>query len=144
MLAYLLLQASLPLRHLLYPGEVNWHEQGFRFAWRVMLVEKAGQAQFRVVTDAEDRSFVVYPREQLTPLQYKMMSTQPDMIQQFARHLARRFIEQGHERVRVYADVWVSLNGRPRQRLIDPDVDLASAPWSLAPKRWILPLQNSS
>jgi vitamin K-dependent gamma-carboxylase len=144
LLAYLALQVALPLRHLLYPGEVNWHEQGFRFAWRVMLVEKAGQVQFTVVTDADDRSFVVYPRELLTPLQYKMMSTQPDMIQEFARHLQQTFIAQGHERVRVYADAWASLNGRPRQRLIDPAVDLASVPWSLAPKPWILPLQNSS
>jgi hypothetical protein len=144
LLAYLLLQVVLPLRHLLYPGDVNWHEQGFRFAWRVMLVEKAGQVEFRVVTDADDRSFVVYPRELLTPLQYKMMSTQPDMIQQFARHLKQTFAAQGHDRVRVYADAWASLNGRPRRRLIDPAVDLAGAPWSLAPKTWILPLQNSS
>jgi hypothetical protein len=143
-LGYLVLQAALPLRHLLYPGEVNWHEQGFRFAWRVMLVEKAGQVQFKVVTDSDDRVFVVYPRELLTPLQYKMMSTQPDMIQQFARHLQQTFIAQGHDRVRVYADAWASLNGRPRQRLIDPEVDLASVPWSLAPKAWILPLQNST
>jgi hypothetical protein len=142
--AYLVLQIAMPLRHLAYPGEVNWHEQGFRFAWRVMLVEKAGQVQFKVLTDADDRSFVVYPRELLTPLQYKMMSTQPDMIQQFARHLQQTFIARGHTRVRVYADAWASLNGRPRQRLIDPSVDLASVPWSLAPKTWILPLQNSS
>jgi len=144
LLAYLALQVALPLRHLLYPGEVNWHEQGFRFAWRVMLVEKAGQVQFKVLTDADDRAFEIYPRELLTPLQYKMMSTQPDMIQEFARHLQHTFIAQGHDRVRVYADAWASLNGRPRQRLVDPNVDLASAPWSLAPKTWILPLQNSS
>jgi len=73
-----------------------------------------------------------------------MMSTQPDMIQQFAQHLKQRFEAQGHERVRVYADAWASLNGRPRQRLIDPAVDLGGVPWSLAPKGWILPLQNSS
>jgi vitamin K-dependent gamma-carboxylase len=142
--AYLLVQLALPLRYVLYPGNVNWHEQGFRFAWRVMLVEKAGQVEFTVLADADDRRYVVYPRQLLTPLQYKMMSTQPDMIQQFARHLQRTFQAQGHERVRVYADAWASLNGRPRQRLIDPGVDLASEPWSLRPKRWILPLQNSS
>ncbi|HTV19221.1 MAG TPA: HTTM domain-containing protein, partial [Polyangiaceae bacterium] len=141
---YLLVQLVTPLRYVLYPGNVNWHEQGFRFAWRVMLVEKAGQVEFNVLTDADDRRYVVYPREQLTPLQYKMMSTQPDMIQQFARHLRQTFEAQGHERVRVYADAWASLNGRPRQRLIDPGIDLASEPWSLWPKRWIVPLQNSS
>jgi vitamin K-dependent gamma-carboxylase len=141
---YLLVQLGIPLRHALYPGNVNWHEQGFRFAWRVMLVEKAGQVEFRVVTDADDKRFVVYPRETLTPLQYKMMTTQPDMIQEFARHLQQRFVAAGHERVRVYADAWASLNGRPRQRLIDPSVDLANEPWTLWPKPWILPLQNSS
>jgi hypothetical protein len=141
---YLLVQLVVPLRYVLYPGNVNWHEQGFRFAWRVMLVEKAGQVEFTVLAGADDRRYVVYPRQMLTPLQYKMMSTQPDMIQQFARHLRRTFQAQGHERVRVYADAWASLNGRPRQRLIDPGVDLASEPWSLGPKRWILPLQNSS
>ncbi len=144
LVVYLLLQVSIPLRYVLYPGSVNWHEQGFRFAWRVMLVEKAGQVEFTVLTGTDDRRYVVYPREQLTPLQYKMMSTQPDMIQQFARHLRQTFVAQGHRRVRVYADAWASLNGRPRQRLIDPTVDLASAPWTLRPKPWILPLQNSS
>jgi hypothetical protein len=142
--AYLAVQLALPLRYLLYPGQVNWHEQGFRFAWRVMLVEKAGQVEFTVVTDDDDRRFVIYPRETLTPLQYKMMTTQPDMIQEYAQHLSRRFSAAGHRRVRVYADAWAALNGRPRQRLIDPGVDLARAPRSLWPKPWILPLQNSS
>lgn len=140
---YLMLQLAIPVRHVLYPGNVNWHEQGFRFAWRVMLVEKAGQVEFTVLAD-DDRRYVVYPREMLTPLQYKMMSTQPDMIQEFARHLRQTFEAEGHARVRVYADAWASLNGRPRQRLIDPSVDLASEPPSLWPKPWIVPLQNSS
>jgi vitamin K-dependent gamma-carboxylase len=141
---YLVVQLTVPLRYLLYPGNVNWHEQGFRFAWRVMLVEKAGQVEFTVLTGEDDRRFVVYPRQRLTPLQYKMMSTQPDMIQQFARSLRESFVAKGYDRVRVYADAWVSMNGHPRQRLIDPRVDLAGAPWSLAPSPWILPLQNSS
>lgn len=141
---YLTVQFLAPLRHLLYPGDVNWHEQGFRFAWRVMLVEKAGQVEFTVLAGSENRRFVVYPRDTLTPLQYKMMSTQPDMIQQYARALKQRFEAQGYSGVRVYAEAWASLNGRPRQRLIDPGVDLGSVPWSLAPKPWILPLQNSS
>jgi hypothetical protein len=141
--AYVLVQLSVPMRYLLYPGNVNWHEQGFRFAWRVMLVEKAGQVEFTVLTD-DDRRYVVYPRDTLTPLQYKMMTTQPDMIQQFARHLQQRFIGEGHQRVRVYADAWASMNGRRRQRLVDPTVDLASAPWTIWPKPWIVPLQNSS
>jgi hypothetical protein len=34
----------------------------------------------------------------------------------------------------------VSLNGRPRQLLIDPSVDLAKEEVNLLPARWIVPL----
>jgi hypothetical protein len=142
--AYLCLQIGLPLRHLLYPGDVNWHEQGFRFAWRVMLIEKAGRVEFDVVTGENGRNFPVYPRDELTPLQFKMMSTQPDMIHEYARHLRERYAKLGYANVRVYADAWASLNGRPRQRLIDPRVDIGNEPRSLWPKPWILPLDEPS
>ncbi len=35
-------QLAFPLRHLIYPGNLLWHEQGFRFSWHVMLMEKMG------------------------------------------------------------------------------------------------------
>lgn len=139
---YLALQIAVPLRYLLYPGSVNWHEQGFRFAWRVMLIEKAGRVEFDVVTGPDERHYPVYPREELTPWQYKMMSTQPDMIHEYAHHLERRFAQSGHGQVRVHANAWAALNGRPSQRLIDPTVDLGSEPRSLWPKRWIVPLET--
>lgn len=137
---HLVLQVALPLRFLLYPGWVNWNEQGFRFAWRVMLIEKAGQVEFRVVSSDTAQTFRIYPRRELSKLQFRMMSTQPDMIHQYAHHLAERYRGQGLGDVRVYADAWVSLNGRPSQRIIDPDVDLARVPRSLGPSGFIVPL----
>lgn len=123
---YFAVQLAVPLRHAAIPGYVNWTEDGFRFAWRVMLVEKTGQVEFRVQSDVGVR--VIYPRRELTPLQHKMMSTAPDMIHEYALHLADRFRRAGHHDVRVYADAWAALNGRPSQRLIDPTVDLAAVP----------------
>jgi len=38
----------------------------------------------------------------------------------------------------VRVDAWVSLNGRPARRLIDPTVDLAAEPLDLWPDEWIL------
>jgi hypothetical protein len=143
-LTYLLLQCLLPLRHLAYPGPVNWTEEGFRFAWRVMLIEKTGQVEYEVRSTGPARRFRVYPRRELTPLQYRMLSTQPDMIQDYALHLARRYRHAGLRDVRVHAHAWASLNGRPAQRLIDPAVDLAAAPRTLAPARWIVPLAASA
>ena len=32
--------------YLLYPGNLLWTEQGYRFSWRVMLMEKSGTCFF--------------------------------------------------------------------------------------------------
>lgn len=130
---WLALQIALPLRHLAYPGDVNWTEQGFRFSWRVMLIEKTGMLEYRVV-DAQGVETRVVPRDGLTELQRRQLATQPDLIAQYARHLAM----QRGPGTRVYADAWASLNARPSQRLIDPDIDLAQAPVWPAPASYIL------
>ena len=136
---HLLLQLLIPLRFALYPGSVNWTEQGFRFAWRVLLIEKAGEVEYRVVVPQTGQRFTEYPRRSLSKLQYRMLSTQPDMIHQYARHIAQQYESRGFADVSVYADAWVSLNGRQSQRLIDETVDLARVPRSLLPSRFILP-----
>lgn len=139
--AHFAFQLLFPWRQLLYPGNPCWTEQGFRFAWHVMLIEKSGQADFRVVDKRDGRSWVVYPGERLSAFQHRMMSTQPDMILSFAHYLEDEWNENGHSDVSVYADVWASLNGRPRQRLIDPKVDLSHEREGWAHKDWIVPLQ---
>lgn len=140
---FVLLQLLLPLRSYLYPGNPLWTEEGFRFSWKVMLIEKAGTLEYEV-RDAAHRRYVVSPREYLTPLQARMASTQPDMISELAQIIGRDFTARGHGAVRVYADSEVSFNGRNRQRLIDPTYDLTSAKDGLEPKSWILPAPRSA
>jgi hypothetical protein len=139
---YFAFQIAFPWRQMLYPGNACWTEEGFRFAWHVMLMEKTGQVDFRVVDDQSGKSWVVSPRQSLTPLQHRMMSTQPDMILSFAHHLEEAWKKQGYTNVSVYADAWASLNGRPRQRLVSPGVDLSRQREGWAPKTWIVPLDG--
>lgn len=131
-------QVLMPLRHHLYPGDVCWTEEGFRYAWHVMLVEKAGRVLYHVTDPATGRDWLVYPREYLTPLQEKQMSFQPDMILALAHHIARDFAGRGHPGVEVRAEAYVSLNGRPSQLLLDPTVDLAAVADDLLPQPWIV------
>lgn len=138
LVAYALVQLLLPLRHLLYPGNTLWTEEGFRFSWRVMLIEKQGALEYTVV-EPDGRRTVVSPRESLTPFQTQMTATQPDMILQFAHHLADAWAAKGRGPVKVFADAQVSFNGRPHQRMVDPSVDLAAEKDGLWHKRWILP-----
>ncbi|MBK6684421.1 MAG: HTTM domain-containing protein [Deltaproteobacteria bacterium] len=139
---FLVLQVGLPLRHLLYPGPVVWGEEGFRFSWRVMLVEKHGVVRYQVTVPAEGRTYEVYPESYLTPLQLQQLGGQPELILQLAHHVAREFRAAGHLDPEVRAEAWLSLNGQPLARLIDPLVDLAQVEDGLGPKRWILSPQE--
>ena len=137
-------QCLLPLRHWLYPGAARWTEEGFRYAWQVMLVEKSGHAVFTVRDPASKREWCVYPNEYLTPHQEVQMAFQPDLLLAFAHFLAAEFARQGVAGAQVRAEVFVSLNGRPPQRLVDPHVDLVQCAEGLWPKPWILPLSMTA
>jgi hypothetical protein len=137
------LQLALPLRSHLYPGNALWSEEGFRFAWKVMLIEKAGRAVFHVRDPATGRRWEIAPQSRLTPLQAKMAATQPDMLLELAHRIADDFRAEGMADVEVRAEVYVSFNGRASAPLVDPAVDLARERDGLLPKRWILPAPTS-
>jgi vitamin K-dependent gamma-carboxylase len=138
----LCLQLVLPWRHLLYPGNVLWTEEGFRFSWRVMLIEKTGMVEYRLYDPVSQQQWVVDPASLLTPLQHKMMRTQPDMIHQFAHELGQRWRQKGYPAIEVRAEAWAALNGRPSQRLIDPQQNLLAWPPGLSSKPFILPMHR--
>lgn len=131
-------QLVLPFRYLLYPGDLFWTEQGYRFSWRVMLMEKAGYVTFKVTDPEKNKKTLVYPYQYLTPQQEKMMATQPDMILQFAHFLEKEFREKGINDPMITADAYVTINGRPGKRFIDPSVDLTRLPRNWHHKRWVL------
>ena len=138
LLVFFAVQLILPLRHHLYPGDANWTMEGYRFAWRVMLNEKAGFATFRVVDRTLGRTQVVYASQHLSEQQARHMAYQPDMILQFARYLASQSPFDARHEIAVFAEVYVARNGRPARLLIDPQRDLLSVERELAPADWIL------
>ena len=137
---YLLVQLLFPLRHHLYPGNVAWTEEGHRFSWRMKLRVKQGWVRFQATDPDTGRGWVIDPRDILTPRQERKMSRIPDMILQFAHHLAEVERSRGHPNVEIRALAFSTLNGRPHQQLIDPEVNLAAVTRSLKPASWILPL----
>lgn len=128
-----------PGRHLLLGWDAAWAERGHRFAWRVMLIEKGGMVELRVVDKATGTVRVERPRDQLRPWQEAQVRTQPDLIRDYALLLADQ-AKLGGAEVAVYADAWASLNGRPAQRLLRPDLDLTRPEAELWAEGWVLPL----
>jgi hypothetical protein len=138
---FFVLQLLLPFRYMCYPGELFWTEQGYRFSWRVMLMEKAGYAQF-TIKDGTGKYAIANNNEFLTVLQEKMMSTQPDMVLYYAHLLRDHYARLGFKSPRVYVDSYVVLNRRSGRVFINPKTDLAKEEESFKPKLWILPLND--
>ncbi|HEU4836809.1 MAG TPA: HTTM domain-containing protein [Pyrinomonadaceae bacterium] len=138
--AYFAVQLILPLRHYLYPGDVSWTEEGHNFSWHMKLRTKTGEAVYTVTHPASGQTWTIKPEDYLKSHQVVKMTTKPDLILHFGHFLAEEKRREGYDDVEVRAHVMVSLNGRPPQLLIDPNVDLAKEEVGLLPARWIVPL----
>lgn len=136
---YAAFQVLFPLRAHLYGGPVQWHEQGMRWSWRVMLREKNGTVTYHVRDPETGRAWEVSPRRLLTDRQVRDFATQPDLILQLAHHVARVEGEKLGRPVEVRAETLVSWNGRRGAPLLDPTVDLTKVTDGLSSKPWILP-----
>ena len=131
-------QLLFPLRSYAYAGDVFWTEQGYRFSWRVMLMEKAGTTTFFVTDPNTGREGIVNNGEYLCAHQEKQMAFQPDMILQFAHFLADEYTSVDGRRPRVRCEAYVTLNGAPSRLLIDPQINLSAVNDGWQPKTWIL------
>jgi len=140
---FILGQLAFPFRYLFYPQELFWAEEGFRFSWRVMLMEKAGYAEFSVTDPVTGKGLTVDNREFLTPFQEKQMSFQPDFILEYAHFLHDHYQAKGMHDPEVRVSSYVALNGRLSTLYIDPTVNLAKQDESFSHKTWILPFRDT-
>lgn len=139
---YVLFQLVFPLRHWLYPGNVHWTEEGHRFSWHMKLRDKEGEAHFMLVDTATGTRWEVPLEDYLMPHQISDASTRPDMIVQLARYLGEVLQEPETGPIEIRVITNVSLNGRPPQPLVNPEIDLSAEKRSWRASDWIVPLQE--
>ena len=143
--AYAAFQLLVPFRHLLYPGNVSWTEEGHRFSWHMKLRVKETTVGFYAFDEDGNpiplgESPQQFLRSHLTDRQVRAMSSKPDLTIQFAHYIAEDLRKRGYRNPQIRAEVSASLNGRPFQELISPEVDLAKQERNLWPAKWITPL----
>ncbi len=143
-LVHVLIQLLLPLRHaFLYNDHILWTENGYRFSWRVMLVEKEGYATFYVKDSQSNRTWQVDNSTYLTPFQEKRMAIRPYHLVQFGQFIGKEFTQKYKiEQVKVVVDVAVSLNARVSQSLMNPETDLMLKTLNYTDTNFILPLKS--
>lgn len=138
---HFMLQLLLPLRSHFLTENVFWDEAGYRFSWRVMLMEKAGYISFHAIDGASGKRVIIEPSSYLTHLQEVQMSTQPDMILQFAQFLKQELVAKGMQSPQIFAESYVTLNGSGSKPFVNPSIDLTAIPEGSPRSEWLMPEQ---
>ena len=171
---YFLIQLTVPFRHHLYAGYVEWTEVGKAFSWRMMLSHRETFVGMNVIDADSGRSYevdqggvfldqlgkergeraigVVEGRAYLVPkklirktqLRPKGVWGNVRLLGQYAHYVAKEAKELGIRNPVVRVDVVSSLNGRPFQYLIDPNINLVAEPLPLfGTPEWVIPLAQN-
>lgn len=137
---WLLFQALFPLRHVLYPGWVEWTNEGHRFSWRMKLTDRSSTGVLLAAYIPEQKTVhIPMLTKYMSPRQYTRISMYPDLVQQLAWQIARKYkdkLQVGE--VQVFAYVPMTMNNRRAALVIDPTVDLAATRSSIWHDLWLM------
>lgn len=135
---FALVQVALPLRAFFSRQPVGWTCSDFNCAWRVMIVEKTGYVEFYAFDPSTGVSSKIQTAEFLTPRQEMLMAQDPFLIRDMARYMCGHLQKTGATNIEIRVNAFASINGRPSQRLIKENINLAGA----LPADWIVQLAD--
>jgi len=141
---YVAVQILIPLRHLLYKRNLQWTHEGVNFCWRMMADHHESNWGMTIENPRTKEVYAVSPERTLNKKQLTMMGHSPYMLFQYIQFLKRVTTRQtGIANPIIRADVEVSVNGRPFQRMFDPTSDLSQVTYSpFEDLKWILPFKD--
>ncbi|MFT4601571.1 MAG: hypothetical protein ACI857_001752 [Arenicella sp.] len=148
---FCLIQIVVPFRHLAYEGDVFYTESGYRFSWRVMLMEKTADSTFYAYDAESGLNYEIDNSDFLTTNQEKMMSSQPDMILDYANYLGECFNDTSFskfgeilkfETPEIRAEIYVTINARPHQLFVNNDKNLLAIENGFAERDWLEPFEE--
>jgi len=136
---YFCIQVLLPIRHWFISGDVLRTEEGHRLSWRMMLRTKYGRINYKVVDKETGKSTFIDQQSLVSPKQYGLLSTKPDVIWQFIQRLKAKYKDEGKS-VEIYAiNSKISINGGKHTSFINPEIDLTTIEWNtFTHSDWIL------
>ena len=139
---YVAIQVLVPLAHFFYPGGIEWTYAEHHFSWQMMLRRQTTTPFFYITDPNNGETYQVKLRDYIDSRQIARMGWRPDMVQQFAHYLAGARTRTGPEPLKVYARIFVSINGRKPQLFLDPNVDLAAEPHPWGRPLWLFQIHE--
>ncbi|XP_021230711.1 vitamin K-dependent gamma-carboxylase, partial [Numida meleagris] len=138
-LLYVLEQLFLPYSHFITQGYNSWTNGLYGYSWDMMV-----HSRFHQHVKITYRDGLTGEVGYLKPgvfTQTRRWKDHADMLKQYSLCLSRILPQYNVSQPQIYFDIWVSINDRFQQRLVDPRVDLVRAEWSpWHPTPWVLPL----
>lgn len=123
-LAWMVVQIVIPLRGLVVGSDPAFDDVEYRFSWAMRSRSKASTATLVVMDRATGRVLERHSTEEDRAAWLgARLAGDPHALSLLARELAK------DRDVVVHAETWVSLNGTIPSRLVDPEIDLARAPF---------------
>lgn len=141
---YMAFQVLMPLRHYVYKRDLRWTHEGSNFSWRMMADHHETNGGITIEDPRTGEIYAHTPEQLLARKQLVMVNT-PYMLLQYV-HFLKQYLEQQTKIVDpiIKADVQVSVNGMPFQRMYDPTADLSKVEYSpLKDLKWIIPLNEN-
>ena len=136
-------QLLFPFRYLLFSDNPEWSGIASRFAWRMKMQTRSLDSFDMTVQDLPGgQPQTVDYQAFLTSNQQQNLINDPYNIIQLSQYLAEEAKRRGMTNPTVRADVVVSYNRRPSQRMIVPEIPLEQQTIDpFAPQNWLMPLQ---
>ncbi len=145
---FFLIQFLFPLRQFFYSGRTSWHGYGEYFSWRMMLTDRQGAVRVRLY-DQNDRYLGDVALEKyINDRQLYKFIHIPKTFVPFCKSIEKQILEDPRNTqikdVKIYVDVFKTINNREFQRLINPDIDLTAVEYSVFRKgEYILPFKET-
>lgn len=126
---WLVTQLLIPIRHVFYPGWVDWNDAGTRFSWRMMLAQRTCPVFRLVISDPQkqkvlipDLDFVLNSRK----VPFYNLCVDGDLILQTAHQVRDYYARAGlvAKDAEIRAHIIRSLNYRKPSPMVEPTFDL--------------------
>ncbi len=142
LIVYFTFQTLFPLRGLFLPNDLDYTTIGNRFSWRVKADARVPEEFKFILKDPDSgKEGEINHRTMVNNVQIQAMLYDPRMLRTFAQWIHTQGIKNGLPNAEVYAKIKFSMNGRPAQYFVNPEVNLVKVGYDpFKSLDWVLPI----
>lgn len=144
LIVYFVFQWLFPLRGLFLPNDLDYTTIGNRFSWRVKADARV-PSEFKLILKDPDsgKEGEINYKTMINNMQMQTMLYDPRAIRDFAQMIHAQAVKNNIPKAQMFARIKFSLNGRPPQYFVNPEVDMIKTEYSPFKKLdWVMPIQN--